>query len=76
MQLTGTGSSDGSGTFGICVVERAGGLERGVASVGRGFLAVVGVAGVGVGRPRAEEHLDGSFSTHDVDAEALRIRER
>lgn len=47
-------------------------------SVGGGFLAVVGVAvvGVGVGLVWTEERLDGPISTNDVDDEALRRRMR
>lgn len=45
-------------------------------SVGGGFLAVVGVAVVGVGVVWTEERLDGPISTNDVDNKALRRRMR
>lgn len=55
---------------------RRDGQRRGVVSVGGGFLAVVGVAVVGVGLVWTEERLDGPISTNDVDNEALRRRMR
>lgn len=55
---------------------RRDGQRRGVVSVGGGFLAVVGVAVVGVGQVWTEERLDGPISTNDVDNEALRRRMR
>lgn len=63
-------------TFGVHVEGRRDGQRRGVVSVGGGFLAVVGVAVVGVGLVWTEERLDGPISTNDVDNEALRRRMR
>lgn len=70
------GSSASGFTFGVHVEGRRDGLRRGVVSVGGGFLAVVGVAVVGVGVVWTEERLDGPISTNDVDNKALRRRMR